>query len=105
VNPALKFLKLRYPANTYMNAVRGNRKPRVPRPRKTFVIVFRRDFTVFRREQQPEQLRLLQALAAGRTLAQAVRGSVARRRGSADELAATLGAWFRQWAADRVFCK
>lgn len=105
VNPALKFLKLRYPANAYMNAVRGKGKPRVPRPRTTLVIVLRRDFTVFRRDQEPEQFRLLQALAAGRTLAQAVRGSVARRRGSADELAATLGAWFRQWAADRVFCR
>jgi hypothetical protein len=105
VNPALKFLKLHYPANIYMNAVRGKGKPRVPRPRTTFVIVFRRDFTVFRRDQEPEQFRLLQALAAGRTLAQAVRASVAQRRGSADELAATLGAWFRQWAADRVFCQ
>lgn len=105
VNPALKFLKLHYPANAYMNALRGKGKPRVPRPRPTFVIVFRRDFTVFRRDQEPEQFRLLQALAAGRTLAQAVRGSVARRRGGADELAATLGAWFRQWAADRVFCQ
>jgi len=105
VNPALKFLKLCYPANAYMNAVRGKGKARVPRPRTTTVIVFRRDFTVFRRDQEPEQFRLLQALAAGRTLAQAVRGSVARRRGSADELAATLGAWFRQWAADRVFCQ
>ncbi len=105
VNPALKFLKLRYPANAHMNAVRGKGKPRVPRPRTTFVIVFRRDFSVFRRDQEPEQFRLLQALAGGRTLAQAVRGSVARRRGSADELAATLGAWFREWAADKVFCQ
>jgi len=105
VNPALRFLKLRYPANAYMNAVRGKGKPRVPRPRTTFVIVFRRDFTVLRRDQEPEQFRLLQALAAGRTLAQAVRSGVARRRGNADELAATLGAWFRQWAADRIFCQ
>jgi hypothetical protein len=105
VNPALKFLKLRYPANAYMNAVRGKRKPRVPRPRTTFAIVFRREFTVFRRDLEPEQFKLLQALAAGRTLAQAVRGSIARRSGSADELATTLGAWFRQWAADRVFCQ
>jgi hypothetical protein len=77
----------------------------VPRPRTTYAIVFRREFTVFRRDQEPEQFKLLQALAAGRTLAQAVRGSVARRPGSADQLAATLGAWFRQWAADRIFCQ
>jgi hypothetical protein len=105
VNPALKFLKLRHPANAYMNAVRAKGKPRIPRPRATYAIVFRRGFTVFRRDQEPAQFKLLQALAAGRTLAQAVRTSVSQRSGSADQLAATLGGWFREWAADRIFCR
>jgi hypothetical protein len=105
VIPALKFLKLRYPANDYINAVRAKGKPRIPRPRETVAIVFRRDFQVYRRDQEPAQFRLLQALAGGKTLGQAVRANVARRRGSADELATKLGAWFRDWAADRIFCR
>jgi hypothetical protein len=104
VIPALQLLKPRFPANDYMNAARGGRKPRMPRPRATFAIVYRRSFEVFRRDQTPEQFKLLSALAAGRTLADAVRSSISGRDGSADKLAATLGAWFQQWAAAGLFC-
>ena len=102
--PALQLLKLRFPANAYMNAARGGGKPHMPRPRATFAIVYRRGFQVFRRDQAPEQFKLLAALARGRTLEQAVRSSVSGRSGNADRLAATLGAWFREWAAAGIFC-
>ncbi len=102
--PALRFLELKYPANDYMNAVRAGRKPRIPRPRPTFVIVYRRGYRVYRRDQEPAQFRLLKALASGRTLAQAVRASARGERVDADRLAATLGAWFREWAAAGLFC-
>lgn len=101
--PALRFLKLRYPANNFMNAVRGGGKPRIPRPRLTFAIVYRRGYQVYRRDQEPAQFRLLAALAAGRTLSQAVRTGVSGRRAGADQLAGTLGAWFREWAAAGLF--
>ena len=104
VIPALKLLKLRFPANDYMNAVRAGNKPRLPRPRETFAIVYRRDFLLYRRDQAPGQFKLLAALARGRTLEQAVRASVSGRAGGADRLAATLGAWFREWASAGIFC-
>ncbi len=103
VNPALRLLKLRYPANEYIQATRAGRKPRIPRPRPTFVIVFRRGFQVFRRDQEPEQFRLLEALASGRVLAAAVRAAIRGRSRSADRLAAKLGGWFREWAAAGIF--
>jgi len=103
VNPALRLLTLRYPANDTMNAVRAGRKPRIPRPRKTFAIVYRRGYSVFRRDQEPEQFRLLTALVSGRVLAAAVRASIGGRSGSADRLASKLGAWFREWAAAGIF--
>lgn len=101
--PAIRMLELRYPANDYMNAVRAGRKPRVPRPRASHVIVYRRDFRVFRRDQEPAQFRLLAALARGRTLEEAVRKSVSGRGADPDRLAATLGGWFREWAAAGIF--
>ena len=103
VNPALCLLKLRYPANDYMTALRGGRRPRIPRPRVTHVIVFRRGYQVFRRDQDAEQFKLLAALVDGRPLAAAVRASIGRRSGSADRLAARLGEWFREWSATQVF--
>ncbi len=103
VNPALRMLKLRYPANDFIQATRAGRKPRVPRPRSTFVIVFRRGFQVFRRDQEPVQFKLLEALAAGRVLAAAVRAAIRGRSQSADRLASKLGSWFREWAAAGIF--
>ncbi|MGB5132892.1 MAG: DNA-binding domain-containing protein, partial [Steroidobacteraceae bacterium] len=93
--PALRMLKLRFPANEYMNAVRAGRKPRLPRERATFVIVYRRGFRVFRQDQSEGQFRLLSALGRGRTLEEAVRKSISGRGGDADALAAMLGEWFR----------
>jgi hypothetical protein len=105
VNPALKLLELRYPANAYMNALRRGERPRVPRPRTTFVIVFRRGFQVLRRDQEPEQFRLLRALAAGKPLAAAVRASIGGRPGSADRVARRLGRWFEEWAGAHLFVR
>jgi hypothetical protein len=99
----LRLLKLRYPANDYMSALRRGGRPRVPRPRATFAIVFRRGFQVFRRDQEPEQFRLLQALVAGQPLAAAVRASIGRRAGSADRVAKRLGKWFEEWSAAQLF--
>ncbi len=104
VIPALRMFRLRYPANEYMTRVRGSEKPRVPRPRPRCVIVYRLGYQVYRRNQTPEQFRLLAALVSGRTLAAAVRSSLSGRQGSAETLAATLGAWFREWAAAGLFC-
>ncbi|HEU0226064.1 MAG TPA: DNA-binding domain-containing protein [Steroidobacteraceae bacterium] len=103
MNPALRLLVLRYPANDCMNAIRGGRKPRLPSPRRTFAMVYRRAFQVYRRDQSPAQFRLLAALESGATLAQAVRAAVRGRRLSADRLAAMLGRWFREWAAAGLF--
>ncbi len=103
VNPALRLLKLRYPANDFMTALRRGDRPRIPRPRATCAIVFRRDFQVFRRNQEPEQFRLLAALAAGRPLAAAVRAGIGGRPGSADRVAKRLGKWFEEWSAAHVF--
>jgi len=105
VNPALVLLELRYPANAYMNALRRGERPRTPRPRATQVIVFRRGFQVLRREQEPEQFRLLRALVAGKSLAVAVRASIGGRAGSADRVGRRLGRWFEEWAGGHLFVK
>jgi hypothetical protein len=102
--PALRILQLSYPANDYIAAVREGRRPRPPRPRETYAIVYRRGFQVYRRDQSQGQFRLLSALARGRTLEEAVRKSVSGRDDDADALAAMLGAWFQEWAAARIFC-
>ena len=105
VNPALRLLRLRYPANAYMTAQRRGERPRIPRPRETCAIVFRRGYQVFRRDQEPAQFKLLQALVAGRPLAAAVRASIGSRAASADRVAERLGTWFEEWAGAQLFIK
>jgi len=103
VTPALRMLKLRYPANAAMTALRRGEKLRIPRPRATRVIVFRRGFQVFRRDQEPEQWKLLAMLVAGKPLAAAVRASVRGGGASAERVAKRLGRWFEEWSAAHLF--
>lgn len=104
LNPALRMLELRYPVNRYMNAVRSTGgRPRIPGARRSFVLVHRRAYQVFRRDQEPAQWRLLAALAAGRTVARAVRAAARGRRARPERLAGLLGGWFREWAAAGLF--
>ncbi len=103
VTPALRMLALRYPANVYMTATRRGERPRIPRPRATAVIVFRRGYQVFRRDQEPAQWQLLRALAAGKPLAAAVGACIGRRGARADDVAKRLGRWFEEWSAARLF--
>lgn len=105
LNPALVLLELRYPAHAAMNALRRGERPRLPRPRKTQVIVFRRGFQVLRRDQEPDQFRLLRALAAGKPLAVAVRASVGRQSGDAGRIAQQLRRWFEEWAGAHLFVR
>ena len=105
VTPAIRLLELRYPANEYMNAVRRGERPRIPRARASHVIVFRRGFQVMRRDQEPEQFRLLAALVAGRPLGAAVRAAIRGRGADPDRIAKRLGRWFEEWAGAHLFVK
>jgi hypothetical protein len=103
VNPALVLLTLRYPATATRTALRRGEKPRLPKPRATHVIVFRRGFQVFRRDQEPEQWKLLQALVAGKPLGAAVRASIRGGGARAERVAKRLGKWFEEWAGAHLF--
>lgn len=103
VTPALRMLALRYPANETMSALRRGEKPRIPRPRATSVIVFRRGYQVFRRDQEPAQWKLLALLVGGKPLAAAVRANVRGGGANAERVAKRLGRWFEEWSAAQLF--
>jgi len=98
-SPALRLLKLRTPANDYMNAARGGRRARVPRPRSSHVVVYRYRYQVYRRTLDGAQFALLSAMHDGKPLAAAVRLALRHSRGEPARLAARLGGWFRDWTA------
>jgi hypothetical protein len=102
--PALRLLALDHDAFEWLSAFREG-EGRLPRPRRrrSFVVVFRRDYAVKRREQGEAAFALLSDLAAGRTVGTAVAAAL-RRRGRA-RLAGPQAAFslFREWAAMGLF--
>ena len=98
--PCLRLLRLRTPAHEYYAAARDGREPAPPAPRDTFLAVTRHDYVVRHHALEPAEFDVLAALAAGRTVAEAIMGT-AFVRGYAG--AALLGDWFRRWAANGFF--
>jgi hypothetical protein len=65
-------------------------------------VVFRREYSVYRREVTRAAFRLLSALVAGDTVGRAVAAALRRKDAPDPE---TLGRWFGQWAADGLFAR
>ena len=99
--PALRLVDLRWNANDWLDSAKDDQHEH-PRPRRKagWVVVFRRNYSVYRRELSRAAFRLLTDLAAGQPLGQAL-AAAGRRRGAPE--AETLFAWFREWAADGLF--
>jgi len=79
-SPTLRFLVLRYPVGSYLDAVREERSPRIPRPARTRIALWRSGTAVRRLDLSPGADKLLRRLAAGRPLGEALRLSAPERR-------------------------
>jgi hypothetical protein len=70
--PCLRLLELAYPVHEYISAVRRKEPPAVPAPRRTFLVVTRRDYRVRRCAMSQDEFRLLAALVAGEKVGAAI---------------------------------
>lgn len=92
-NPSLRLLRVEYPVVEFLDALRDGAALSAPPRRPTWVAVYRHADAVFG-IAVPEWVHdSLRALAAGRTLAEALTG--------ADP--AAVGEWFQRWAAHGLF--
>ncbi len=92
---AFRLETFHYPVSRYADQVREAPGARPPRPKKTWMVVFRRDFTPLSLELTRPAFGLLNRLASGCTLGEALR----RSRMTEDE----IFRWFRQWMAEGLF--
>lgn len=99
--PALRLLELRYPVHAYARAVREGKRPRIPRPRRAWVVVYRKDDVVWRMPIERAAFETLSALARGRTLRAALLAAARRGRFRASER--KVASWFRTWVAEKFF--
>lgn len=103
-NPALCLLELDYPVNTYMTAVREDRHMDIPQPEKTFVVVYRCNYRVWRVDLDQDRYLLLSRLKDGETLGAALEACALLPDVDIDKLTANLGEWFKEWTAEEFFC-
>lgn len=100
---ALRLLRLPYPVNNYISAVRDGKSIGIPAAEPAFVVVYRRNYRVWRADIDARQFTLLSGLAEGLSLGDAVSACAESPDTDPAELAGALHDWFRNWTADGFF--
>lgn len=100
---ALDLLAFGHRANAIVRATRhGESLPDLGRAR-TYTLVWRKDYVVWRQDLEPAACAVLSELRAGKSLAIAV--SAAERAPDARNLEARVASWFSSWAQDGLFAE
>lgn len=103
--PCLRTLALSFPVHEYVSAVRRDERPDFPVPGPTFLLITRRDWVLRRWPLRHDQYVLLSALAAGRTIGEAIEELIEQRGVDTATLGANLEEWFREWAGADLFLR
>lgn len=91
--PSLQLLALRYPVNEWFDAFAAGQEPGRPRPARTHVAVYRREYRVCRMGLAADAFAVLASIARGVPLGRAL------ARAPQD----AVGAWSQAWAAGGLF--
>lgn len=97
--PALRMLRLAYPAQIYLDAMRDGKPAAAPRPKQTHLLVYRRNYAVFHQALTRPAFAAFGALAENGTLAEAMEAMFAA--GGARE--AQVFEWFQNWFSEGLF--
>ena len=84
-----------YPIHAFFQSYRDDEELVEPEPRKSWVVIYRRDYGVFRSELEEKAYDFLSALMNGATIVEAIDATGATQ----DE----LFAWFRDWSEAGIF--
>ena len=99
---AFRLLEFDYPVSQYLGFVDDeNPEPRL-RPKKTWVVAYRRNYSVHRLDLTQPAYELLSALASGETVGEAI-VSVMTRKWRPAVKQKQLFEWFRDWMAEGLF--
>ncbi|MBI3832591.1 MAG: hypothetical protein HY291_23920, partial [Planctomycetes bacterium] len=101
--PAFRLLACTYPANAYLQAVRDERKVRLPRPRASWVFVYRKNFKVYRENLDLPRYTILSALQQGASVGDALEKVASLPGVKWELLAQKAGPWFNEWAGMGLF--
>jgi hypothetical protein len=96
---AFRLIAMRYPAQLFLRALREERKPPPIRRKHTWLVVYRRDYACMVLELTKPAYVMLSALAAGKTLGDAILAG----RMNTPARHVLLTEWFREWTAEGLF--
>ncbi len=101
--PSVRLVALKWNVGAYLDSVReeNHNHPR-PRRQASHVLVFRRNYAMYRLSVPPAAFAVLEDIVAGHPLGDVVRRSLGRRgpkRASVED----FSRWFRQWTSEGVF--
>ena len=101
--PSVRLVALKWNAGAYLDSVRdeGHNHPR-PRKQASYVLVFRRNYGMYRLNVSAAAFAVLEDVVAGRPMGEVVRRSMSRR-GQRRATVEDFSRWFRQWTSEGVF--
>lgn len=110
---AVRLHAFSHPVNRYFQAAQtmpadhGEARPARPERAASFVVAYRRELTIWRMDLSPVMHALLAPLLAGTTIGEALARveATATTEAELEELARSLGVWFREWAAAGLFAQ
>ena len=102
--PTLHLLRYRYPVNDYIRGVRQETAPDIPAPSPTPLVVWRKNWRVWRLALSEAQFVILSALRDGARLGAALEQAATRDDVDEESLGA-VGEWFREWTGEGMFAR
>jgi hypothetical protein len=100
---AFRLLSFRYPVNAYLQSVRDEEpSPKMGR-KDSWVLVYRSNYVVWRWELSRPAHDLLQGLAEGKPLGEAILTVTERYPGRSNTWSKQLFKWFNDWISDGIF--
>jgi hypothetical protein len=100
---SLRLLALDHRANAIVTACRQDKERPSFRRARSFVAVFRKEWTVWRMDLSEPMHAVLAALAKGRTLASSLAAGARAYDGTPEAMQTDVHRWFREWATEGIF--
>jgi hypothetical protein len=97
---SVRVLRFAHPVDAYYQAFRNDEHPVAPAPAPSATLVHRRGWVVWRTGLSPAMARLLEAIARGAPLGEALATSLS---GEDEATQARVTQWFQEWVGSGVF--
>ncbi len=106
LSPSLRVLRFDYPVSAFFQAFKEEKEPAVPEASPSVTAVYRTDMTLWRMNLTPAMAGLIEALARGETLGDAL-GKLEEGLSEAEagEAERSVMAWFQAWVSSGFFAR